>query len=67
MQVLALAVYEMDKRETEILFPLYNTEEVSRLSGALFQGSVLALEAADCDSVPQIRHIQVIYISLFFS
>ncbi|KAF7983232.1 hypothetical protein HWV62_23528 [Athelia sp. TMB] len=48
----------MDKRETEILFPLYNTEEVSRLSGALFQGSVLALEAADCDSVPQIRHIQ---------
>ncbi|KZP18142.1 hypothetical protein FIBSPDRAFT_933606 [Athelia psychrophila] len=58
LMVLALAIHEMDPREVEILFPLYNTEEVSRLSTALHQASVLALEVADCDSVPQIRHLQ---------
>lgn len=53
-------MHAMDLRELEILFPLYDTDEVSRLRLALYQASMLALEVAKCDSIPQIRHIQVL-------
>lgn len=58
-QVIAFAIKSLTLDEVAHVWPHYDLQEVARLPRALYEASLLALRIGKCDSVPQVRHVQV--------
>ncbi|KAF7965195.1 hypothetical protein HWV62_45216 [Athelia sp. TMB] len=59
MMVIGLGIKTLPPNEALALLTDHHSEEIERLPRAYYHASVLALEVANVDVVPQIRHIQV--------